>query len=332
MIETLEKLKRAVFQPKPLESVVEELATGLSDHSLELSPPRLVDTGKALLYGRIVNAAYTMVRRNPQDLQPSPHGGEIPDPYQLVAWVQVRVPIFNFWGTTKLCGILVRHREQKRNFVLAFRAALGANEWRSQPMTSLVPFRYAPLSGRVSRSYDTMYSSLRVVKRHMDVEVAPVHEVGAGSFVEQLEQLADTLEEPAVMSLAKERRPRRSFVVTGHGSGAALATLFVMENKEKNKFDISTLCTFGSPRVGNIEFVRQFNQLQLNSWRIVNQQDIVPKCPVRIPFFLEYEHVETLYSFSSAGEVKAHVGCWHSLYTYMHWLDPRIPVVRACRP
>jgi hypothetical protein len=28
-----------------------------------------------------------------------------------------------------------------------------------------------------------------------------------------------------------------------------------MENKEKNKFDLSTVCTFASPRVGNAEFV-----------------------------------------------------------------------------
>lgn len=59
------------------------------------------------------------------------------------------------------------------------------------------------------------------------------------SFAVQLEKLADGLEDPGVMSLAKEKRPRRSLVATGHSLGSALATLFVMENKEKGTFDRS---------------------------------------------------------------------------------------------
>lgn len=129
---------------------------------------------------------------------------------------------------------------------------------------------------------------------------------------------------------AKERRPRRSFVVTGHSLGSALATLFVMENKEKNKFDISTVCTFASPRVGNAEFVNQFNQLPLTSWRIVNTRDIVPKLPLHLPFF-NYQHVAMPYEFSSVGEVKGNPLCWHSMSTYLHWLDSTISVDEKCR-
>src|SRR5207249_3723710 len=90
------------------------------------------------------------------------------------------------------------------------------------------------------------------------------------TFGEQLEDLADSLEEPAVQEqirTAKGRPPRRSFVVTGHSLGSALATLFVMKNKGKNRFDITTDCTFASPRVGETEFAEQFNQLALTSWR-----------------------------------------------------------------
>jgi hypothetical protein len=103
-----------------------------------------------------------------------------------------------------------------------------------------------------------------------------------------------------------------------------------MENKEKNKFDISTVCTFASPRVGNAEFVKQFNQLPLTSWRIVNTQDIVPKVPLHIPFF-NYQHVAMPYRFSSVGEVKWNPRCWHSMSTYLHWLDSTISVDEKCR-
>jgi predicted lipase len=87
-------------------------------------------------------------------------------------------------------------------------------------------------------------------------------------------------------------------VVTGHSLGSALATLFVMENKEKNKFDLSTVCTFASPRVGNAEFVNQFNQLPPTSWRIVNTQHIVPKIPLHVRFF-DYQQCPTSFPLSA---------------------------------
>ena len=115
-------------------------------------------------------------------------------------------------------------------------------------------------------------------------------------------------------------RPERTYVVTGHSLGSALCTLFVMENKEKGKFDVATLCTFASPRVGDAEFVRLFDELPITSWRIVNTCDVVPKLPLWLPFF-NYHHVHTAYKFSSSGTVKFGAACWHSMGTYLHWLD-----------
>ena len=304
---------------------------------------RPLDKQEAILYGKFVNAAYAMFKRDHNILHPEPATGDIPDPYEMVAWVIMSD--FTFWGREipKFYGLIGRHTQQKRNFVLAIRGTEGAIEWLDDATAFLVPFRQVPKAGKVERGFDKIYGTLKVVKRHPGVKVAPtpgaasaaasapVPEVMQGSFAEQLEQLADTLEEPQVMSLAKERRPRRSFVVTGHSLGSALATLFVMENKEKNKFDITTICTFASPHVGNTEFVKQFNQLPLTSWRIANTQDLVPKVPLRLPFF-DYQHVATPYEFSSAGVVKRSPACWHSMSTYLHWLDPAIDVDAECKP
>jgi hypothetical protein len=304
---------------------------------------RPLDKQEAILYGRFVNAAYAMFKRNRKELRPEPEPGDIPAPYELVAWLNMSDFIFCLRERPKFYGFIARHREQKHNFVVAIRGTEGWVEWLDDFMARLVPFRQVPDAGRVERGFDKIYSTLKVVKRHVGVGVTPAAkpsappasapEVMLGSFADQLEQLADTLEEPAVqeqMRIAKERRPRRSFVVTGHSLGSALATLFVMENKDKNKFDISTICTFASPRVGNAEFVRQFNLLPLDSWRIVNRQDIVPKLPLHIPLFA-YEHVVTPYAFSSAGVVRWNPGCWHAMSTYLHWLDPSIGVDPECK-
>jgi predicted lipase len=104
-----------------------------------------------------------------------------------------------------------------------------------------------------------------------------------------------------------------------------------MENEEKKKFDITTSCKFASPRVGNTEFVRIFNLLPIASWRIVNSWDLVPKLPLRIPGILDYEHVNTAYEFSSEGMAKMNPVCWHSMETYLHWLDASLPVDAGCR-
>ena len=105
-----------------------------------------------------------------------------------------------------------------------------------------------------------------------------------------------------------------------------------MENREKQKFDITTSCTFASPRVGNMQFVRTFNLLPITSWRIVNSWDMVPKLPLHIPIILDYEHVDTEYKFSSEGKAKMNPVCWHSMETYLHWLDPNLPVDAGCKP
>lgn len=306
--------------------------------------PRPLDKQEAVFYGRFVNAAYAMFKRNPNLLQHEPAPGDIPEHFELVAWILMSD--FLLWKEIpRFYGILARHRDQKHNFVLAIRGTEGWVEWLDDAVTRLVPFRQVPHAGRVSRGFDKIYSTLKVLKRHRGADgtfaarpaAAPeaAREPMTGSFAEQLEQVADTLEEPATQEqirLARAPRPRRSFVVTGHSLGAALATLFAMENDHKKKFDISTLCTFASPRVGNTAFVRLFDQLPFDSWRIVNRQDVVPKVPLHIPVFFDYEHVETSYDFSSAGQVRCNPLCWHSMSTYLHWLDPTLAVDPECKP
>ena len=155
----------------------------------------------------------------------------------------------------------------------------------------------------------------------------------AGSFGDQLEQLA--LRREAERGVQKQfaagrSRRNRPTVVTGHSLGSALATLFVLENSVKGKFDISLISTLASPKVGNLEFKHLFAGLPLTSWRVFNIRDLVPKIPPTIPFILDYEHVDVAYSFDSWPFAKKNLGCYHSIDTYLHWLNNALPVAPEC--
>jgi predicted lipase len=274
-----------------------------------------------------------MSERNPGLLLPEPGPNDLPNGYELVAWIVMNDFLFGD-AMPRFYGVMARHRERLSEFVVAIRGTEGVVEWLDDAVVRLVPFHQVPHGGRVSRGFDRIYSTLKIFKRHPadDGRFAPRataepearRESMAGSFAEQLEQLADSLEASDLRERIRARpdaRPARSCLVTGHSLGAALATLFVMENEEKRKFDVSTLCTFASPRIGNSEFVRRFNRLPITSWRIVNSRDIVPRIPFHIPVLLDYQHVAMACKFSSSGGVWWNPVCWHSMNTYLHWLS-----------
>ena len=288
----------------------------------------MLDIEKAHLYGQFVEAAYAMYDKpqgNP--LRPAPAG--IPAGYELGAWIHMS----DFVGdlqTLKFYGIVAHNLTDPNVRVIAIRGTEGAIEWLDDLFASLVPFREAPSAGRVAAGFDKIYDTLRIVRRQLPGAPADFGETFPGSFADQLEQLARSREAERGEARVGGQRPKRTTIVTGHSLGAALATLFVMENDWKRKFDITTLCTFASPRVGNMEFVALFNQLQIDSWRIFNLQDLVPKLPPHVPVVLNYDHVETAYSFDSSDFAKNSPLCWHALETYLHWLDPQSPLRPEC--
>jgi triacylglycerol lipase len=278
--------------------------------------------------------------QNPDPLRPEPAG--IPEGYELGAWIHMTDFLFGL-KEPKFYGIVAHGIEDPDSRVIAIRGTEAAIEWMDDAAVLPVPFRQVPDAGRVAYGFDKVYSSLKVVKYKTPRErlmpapavsgAAPAPETYSGSFAEQLEQLAQSRETTRSIAPAERgvrERVRRPTVVTGHSLGSALATLFVMENDTRRKFDIGTLCTFASPRVGNLDFARRFDQLPLNSWRIVNSLDLVPKMPPHIPIVLEYDHVETAYPFRSSDFAKNSMECWHSMNTYLHWLDDTYPLLPQC--
>ncbi len=81
--------------------------------------------------------------------------------------------------------------------------------------------------------------------------------------------------------------PHIKVVVSGHSLGGAMATLFaydLFQNFQKQ----SELYTFGSPRVGNIDFFVQMNRTGISHQRYVNRRDPVPHIP---PNFFDYYYI-----------------------------------------
>jgi hypothetical protein len=297
-----------------------------------------LDSKDAFFYGQFVQAAYSMFQ-NPQSadpLKPEPQG--IPEGWELAAWIHMSDFILKI-TTPKFYGIVARNVDNPTLRILAIRGTESAVEWVDDGAAILVPFKQVPSAGKVAYGFDKIYSTLTVVKYSKPgttaVAVSDAPETYSGSFAEQLEQLAKSHEAEIglVRAMAPAAtRPPRPTVVTGHSLGSALATLFVMENDDKKKFDLTTACTFASPRVGNLEFVGLFNKLPINSWRIVNTRDLVPKLPFHIPVLADFDHVDVAYPFDSGGFAKNNAVCWHSMETYLHWLDTSSPVLPECVP
>jgi hypothetical protein len=295
-----------------------------------------LDKQKAAFYGQFVNAAYTMYKNPGADkLRPEPSG--IPDTYELGAWIHMSDFVFDI-EEPKFYGIVAYEKANPDSRVIAIRGTEGAVEWIDDAAAIPVPFHEVPSAGRVADGFNKIYKTLQVVERTVGsfsmTAGADLSESRGGSFLDQLDQLAvDEEVAHGIQASASDgdERQARPTVVTGHSLGAALTTLFVMENAKKQKFDITTLCTFASPRVGNMEFARTFNQLAIDSWRIVNTVDVVPKLPPHIPIVLDYDHVDTAYPFSSVSFAKHSVTCWHSMATYLHWLDASSKVLPECQ-
>ncbi|GIL80940.1 hypothetical protein Vretimale_9351 [Volvox reticuliferus] len=82
--------------------------------------------------------------------------------------------------------------------------------------------------------------------------------------------------------------------LTGHSLGGALATLAAYEigmyKQYAGRIKSLSLYTFGSPRVGNKNFAKDFDALVPDTWRFTNRLDIVPSIPPT-GIFLKFCHV-----------------------------------------
>lgn len=133
-----------------------------------------------------------------------------------------------------------------------------------------------------------------------DLDFFKVHEKGWGEvhagFFDALGEVYSQL-----LTRVIETRESHSIVFTGHSLGAALATLAMARFNDPN----AELFTFGSPRVGNSEFARNFTKRMPNIWRIRNHNDVVTQAPK-----VFYYHVGDMYYIDGAGVIVQNPSWW----------------------
>jgi triacylglycerol lipase len=106
----------------------------------------------------------------------------------------------------------------------------------------------------------------------------------------------------------RKSKSGRTIWFTGHSLGAALATLAAVQYNQGNG-----LYTFGSPRVGDQNFSHAVARTNLNSYRFVNNNDIVTRIPTQGAYAHTaalglYQHVGLLQYIDAAGIIRTSPG------------------------
>lgn len=266
-----------------------------------------LDPKIAATYGDFVQAAYDMYDADPGNLTPMPRG--MPEGYELAAWIQMTDFVLGP-TSTYFYGFLAQ-KQVDSSFVLALRGTSNILEWWDSFHATMVPFRQVPAAGKVADGFARIYDTLQVVPASSG-SANSSSPAATGGFARQISDLIRRGSEAHAL-------PAAELVVTGHSLGAALSTLYVLDNASNSRINNPLVCTFGSPRVGDAGFVGAFNALDLTSWRVVNAPDIIPDLPPKV---FGYRHVAERSLFDSTGKVKSTLACAHAIETYLSLLDP----------
>jgi len=110
-------------------------------------------------------------------------------------------------------------------------------------------------------------------------------------------KMYDTLRVDLINQIKSIMNDQTVFVSTGHSLGGALSTICYFDILTNNVIHNRTLYSFGSPRVGNVEFANILNA-EKTVFRIVNSEDIAVTVPLPVLGSSIYCHFNNCISFS----------------------------------
>lgn len=118
-------------------------------------------------------------------------------------------------------------------------------------------------------------------------------------FYDEIEKLWPKIEEFVAKHEGKE------CTITGHSLGAAMATICAA--RLQDKFENMCLYTYGSPRVGNKEFI---SSLKFKHCRWVNNNDTVTRVP---PALFGFRHYGKMHYLNHYGNVRNGLSTWQRI-------------------
>ncbi|PON82325.1 Fungal lipase-like domain containing protein [Trema orientale] len=227
----------------------------------------------------------------------------------------------NWMGYVAVSDDQESRRIGRRDIVVAWRGTVAPSEWYEDFQRKLEPIgnedakvEHGFLSIYTSKSESTRYNKFSASEQAMK-------------------------EVTKLVQMYRLKGEEVSLTITGHSLGGALAILNAYEAAATlpGQVPISVI-SFGAPRVGNIAFRDELDQMGVKTLRVVIKQDMVP----RMPGLVLNESLEKFDDITGTLEwVYAHVGAelkldvksspylkrglnlpgFHSLETYLHLVD-----------
>jgi Lipase (class 3) len=282
-----------------------------------------MDFNQAILYAQLVNQAYVPA---PGDL--TNQAGKVVAAGLGAAQAQFDVITTIYAddlatqsnparGAKQVSIGLVLQAQGTGEAVIAFRGTEGIKEWVLDATFGTVkPCPFLTSAGETEDGFTDMYMS-----------VATGIAAGSPRLIADLPNLA-------------WKQPVETVTVCGHSLGGALATLATLDitvNAPSPYHNVISW-TYASPRVGDAQFALKYNQLVLNTFRIANQLDVVPRLPL-----LPYDHVMGEFDLKPYTIlppkflVQPNPYCEHILTTYLYLLSSGaggqiLPLKAMCGP
>jgi hypothetical protein len=251
-----------------------------------------VDWKAAIHYAQLVNIAYSV---EPNALYTDATTAAIQNAgYEFVGALygnELATDVSPHLGETVTYGFMARSPQGE--LVVAIRGTETILEWLHDFSFLFVPNPIHAGGGLTEDGFSAIYRSLRsAVDPNSPTAISAITSlVGAGGI--------------------------NTATITGHSLGAAVATLLALDVALNSGVKDITSYTYASPRVGEMFFEHTCDSTVPNTYRVVNQPDIVPKVPV-----FPYEHVgDELTLVPPMGSLQATFACWHSLDSYLWLMD-----------
>lgn len=262
--------------------------------SLSLYFPAGFALPQALLCAQLVNAAYEQYGQWQAQQRPRRPQDFTWQPAPLPGWT-FSAPIWSvlselhFLNESEPFGFAAR--DPQGEVYLVFRGTDTVQDWLDDLDADQRPYPWQSGVGAVHDGFLKLYTSLR----------------------DHALQAVDSLQ------------PSGPLWVCAHSLGGALSSLAVLDLRERWPDLPLQHYSFASPRVAAVDFAAHYNALQVPTYRVVNDSDLVPQVPPGITGRWLYQHLGLAVTFSAS---YASVGANHSLLDcYLYALQhPQAPM------